>query len=147
MKIKITYERLFGEFEPAAMVWLASGDNAKTKLGYAINKLRPRIKKERERYANKLEDVNIDECSVDEKQNIIRNDEGPPDDQGYVFTKEGKKKRNKRRTELWESETEIEAYFATSVPEDLSAADREAFMGIVIEEKAQAAAAISDHEI
>lgn len=141
MKIKITFERLFGEFEPVASVWLARGENAKTKLGYAIDKMRPRIKKAREVYANLLEDINIDECSVDEKQNILRNDDGPPDDGGYVFTKEGKKKRNKRRQELWESKTEIEVYFATALPKDLTTAEREAFSGIVIEEKAQAATA------
>ncbi len=147
MKMKVTHERLFGEFEPTAMVWLARGENAKSKLGYAIEKMRPRIKKAKETYSNLLEEINIDECSVDDKQNIIRDDDGPPDDGGYVFTKEGKKKRNKRRQQLWEQGIEIEVYFATTVPDDLTTQERDAFAGLVIEEKVQAAAAGPDEGV
>ncbi len=146
MKVKTTYERLLGDFEPAASVWMAGqkGENAKTLLGYAISKMVPRLKKIKETYAGLLEDINIEECIKDDKGRIMRDDEGRCD-----FTLEGEKKRNARRKTLWESSIEVEVYYATQipkVPDDLSYIEYHSLLGFVIEEKAAAAEAAAATE-
>lgn len=136
MKTKTTYENLFN-FAFAAQSWLAGGkDRDKTKLGYAITRMMPRVQKLQGKYNNGVEDINIDCCATDDKGIILRDEGG-----NYKFTKDGLKERNKRRESLFESEIEIEPYFATDVPADLTDLEREAFYGFIIREEATAAEA------
>ncbi len=137
MKTKTTFERLF-EFARAADGWLARDKaNERTKLGYAISRMTARVKKAQERYLAAVEDINIDACATDDKGIILRDSRGD-----FTYTRDGLKQRNKLRQELYESEIEVEPYFATQLPDDLTEAEREAFEGFVVREE-MAAEAVS----
>lgn len=134
MSSKTTYERLIN-YNAHSRVWLNEDKgNAKTKLGYAISRLSPRIEKLLQRYQNESEDINIDHCATDDKGYILRDERGD-----YRFTRDELKKRNHARQKLFESEVEIEPYFATEVPDDLPAAFHEICLGLIIREETESA--------
>ena len=133
--MKTTYEKLslFNEFASKYI-----SENKDDKLTYAIKKVGKRVEKifqkEGELIGEKVEDARIDNCSVDEKGNILRDDKGQ-----LIYTKEAMKKLNTdlrkiyrdAETEREAREYEIEPYIATVIPE-LTEEQREAFSGIVI---------------
>lgn len=131
MKSTITYERLF-DYIGAASAWLKetkdSQANSRTKLGYAIQRMSARAQKLSEKYQRKLEDLRIEHCSIDDKGLILRDERNQ-----YRFTKDGLTKLNRAQEELYGSDVEIEPYYATAIPKDLSAIYVEAFFGIVID--------------
>jgi len=127
MKTKTTFENVL-TFALTAQVWLAQNkDNENTKLGYAISRMNARIQKAQQRYNNQREDIQIDCCQTDEKGIILKDEQGQ-----YKFTKPELKRRNKEWQDLFEKEIEIEPYFATALPDDLTYVEREAFAGFVI---------------
>lgn len=131
-RMKVTYEQVYG-FLITSQRWLDSNEShAKTKLGYAIQKIRPRAEKLWAKYQNHLEDIDIDNCFVDDKGVIQK--EG----NGYKFTKDGAKAAKVAREKLLESEVEIEPHYATSlVGTELSTSQQLAFIGFVLESEVQ----------
>lgn len=131
MNVTTTYERVFN-FARTASEWLAKAEgNQNTKLGYAITRLEPRVKKVAEQYTNATDDINITHCSTDDKGNILRDEH-----REYKFTKDALKLRNSDRQKLFESAIEFKPYYATELPKDLTFAELDAFEGFVIKEGA-----------
>lgn len=129
--IKTTYEKLF-YYNEIAQAWLEDNPpRERTKLGYAISRLTPRVRKAFQQYQNLREDIAVDTCAVDEKGLILRETHNNE----YKYTKEKQAERNQRWRKLYESEIEIEPYFATQAPNDLTVIEREAFAGLVIREE------------
>jgi hypothetical protein len=134
MTTKTTYEKLF-TFSHIAQAWLNAGkDRVNTKLGYAITRLAPRLQKLERKYQNAIADIQIDCCEVDERGIILKDERGE-----FRFTKVGLKDRNRKQLELLEAEIEIEPYYASQAPDDLSESEREAFEGFVLKVEADAA--------
>lgn len=139
MKTKISYERMF-EFVAISQQWLVKDqDNADTKLGYALNKMMSRLKKSQKRYHARVDEIQIDTCVVSDGEAM--NDQGKRTPKGCIlkdangqfeYTKEGALERNRKIQELFESQFEVEAYFATELPDKLTYAEREAFDGLVM---------------
>jgi len=99
----------------------------KTKLEYAIQRTLSRIAKTNDGLQEQLETIDIDHASTD-KDGILLT--GP---NGYQFTPEKKKARNAKRTALIKAvDVEIDPYFASEIPDDISEADLDAFEGIII---------------
>ena len=136
MTITTTYEKLF-DYALTAQRWIAKdAANKNTKLGYAIvNKMEPRVKKAAEGFNVRIEDLNIDHASVDEKGVLLIGEKGE-----FRYTKEELKKRNTAQRALQQETCEIEVYFATALPEDLTEQEIENFTGFVIKEGTAAAA-------
>lgn len=127
---KTTYEAIY-VFLLVSQVWLAAKEeNAKSKLGYALQKVRLRAEKLWNQYQAKVEDLNIDHCVVDDKGVILKDEKGE-----YKFTKEGMKARNQARQKLYESEVEIDPHFVTAKLPELSTSEQLAFIGFVMREE------------
>jgi len=126
--MQTTYERVL-TFDGAAK----GRAGQKTKLSYAIERVMKSYAKQMGdlyvAYQDKLTDLNIEHCSVDERGNII---------EPMVYTKEAQRARLKGQREalraLMEAAVEVEPYTASSLPEDLTDAEREAFAGFVLPE-------------
>jgi hypothetical protein len=127
---KTTYEAAI-TFLNVSDLWLKQAEvNAKTKLGYAIQRVRPRAEKLYNEYRSQVEDIGIDHCVTDDKNVILKDERGD-----LRFTKEGAKARNKALRELPENEVEIDPYFATSLDGiGLTVAQELAFEGFVLKE-------------
>lgn len=122
-------------FSRAATGYLARNPN-ETKLKYAIERIQSQLQKAQTEIQEKLTEIEIDCCSVDERENILRDAQG-----NLQFTKENMKKRNKEQAALLDKEDiEIDPYFCQKVPEGLSALEESAFAGLVIQESKLAAA-------
>jgi hypothetical protein len=127
-----TYEQIL-TFANAARGYLERSKGQKTKLAYAIERVMKGYETQTTNletaYRDKLEDIEIEHCSVDDRGNIIS---------PYVFTKEAQRARLKARkeasAELLKSEVDVTPYMATQIPDDLTEAEREAFAGFVVEE-------------
>lgn len=118
------------QFNNFATNWVAQ-NGVETKLKYAVNRMIKRTDPIKEKAFEELENARIDNCSVDERGNILR-EEGNP--QLYKFTKDGLKALNKRSKEIYSDEIEFEQYIATQLPEDLDEVIRQIFTGFVIKE-------------
>lgn len=145
MIVTMTYGRLF-DAALAAQRWLnAAGSDGKrdetkatgrknTKLGYALTRMEPRIKKVAEAFNLLIEEVNIDHAATDEKKILVLDERG-----GFRYTPERLKERNAAQRALNLRECEIDCYFATEVPDDLTEEETEALTGFVIKEEAASA--------
>jgi hypothetical protein len=98
-----------------------------TKLGYAIKKVGKQLDKIIVGYQEKLEDLRISLCSVDEKENVIKNEK----DQ-YVYTRENLALFTSGARDLSKEEYEIEPFICTELPKDLTEQEIEVFTGFVI---------------
>lgn len=127
--MKPTYEHLFN-FLRISQAWLAKSEsNAKIKLGYAIERVAPRVQKALQVYQSKLEEVDLDHCATDKDGIVLRDEHGQ-----FRFKPDQEKLRNAARQSLFESEVEdFKPYFATKVPEDLTYLERYAFWPVVLE--------------
>lgn len=106
-------------------------DKAPTKLIVNIKNIGKQIKKAFETYSEKLTDLNLDYCAVDESKKppvIMYNELG-----GLCFTIEKQKELNKKRKELYESEVDIYPRI-TEGEFELTDEEKDAFSGIVIPE-------------
>lgn len=68
------------------------------KFQYCIKKILNQAQKIKAKEQKKIQELQIDYCSVDEKGNVLHNDKG-----GYVYTKENLKELNKKINELNEN--------------------------------------------
>jgi len=122
--MKFTFDKI-KEFAEIGKLYSDFNDN---KLSYAIKKVLKRIDKVQVQINEAMEDLRIDNCNVDEKGNVLRDEKG-----SYQYTKEGLKALGKGMRELKDAEYELEIYIATETPEGLTEEQKEAFKGIVIE--------------
>lgn len=120
--MKLTLKKS-NEFISVGSDYAKENDN---KLSYAIKKTIKRIQEASEDFNEKAEDLRIEYCSTDEKGNVVKVNGQ------YQFTKENLRKLNADFKKLF---LEIDPYFATEIPEDLTDEQTEAFEGIVIEVK------------
>jgi len=129
------------EFNMAAHVFLNSnGNNSKTKLGYAIQKVtKQSIKKVVEDYNFDKEFLNIEHCHTDENDVIVYDlvkDHLGNDQQRYRFSKKGLKAKmqaeKKFVSEYDEKTFEIKSHIVKDVPAGISEEHLEAFDGFVI---------------
>jgi hypothetical protein len=104
--------------------------NAKesSKLSYAVVRTAKRCERVIEKFNDAMEDARLDNCMTDEKNKAILRDERGE----YRFTPDGLRKVTEKRRELLDAEVELELYFATELPPDLSSDARVAFEGFVI---------------
>jgi hypothetical protein len=102
-----------------------------TKTEYAIKRVRAQIIKYSEKIQERMADIEIDLCVVDDKEVIQRDAQG-----NLCFTREKFKERNQRQRAVLsdEDEYEVEPYFLKSVPANLTDEQLEAFTGLVIQE-------------
>lgn len=156
MVITTTYEKLF-EAANTAQRWLNPADEAgkldekkatsrkNTKLGYAITKTEPRIKKAHEAYSELIEENGIEHAETDAtgektgiKGGLLMDSKG-----AFVYTKESLKARNAANRAVLKKECEIDIHVATSLAgtEDMTENDIEILTGIFIKEGAVAATA------
>jgi hypothetical protein len=129
-----TYKEILA-FANASRGYLERVKGQKTKLAYAIERVTKGYAAQAEKleaaYREKLADLDIEHCSTDERGNILTDGAGR-----YVYTKDAQRARLKRQREELErllgAVVEVEPYFATALPDDLSDAEREALTGFVI---------------
>ncbi len=133
---KTTYADVI-KFLNVAGAWLA-GDpaNARTKLAYAIERVRTRAEKIVREYNTRLADIAVEHCETDDKGIILEGPQGQ-----YRFKKEQRKACLDEQRKLADQQVEIEPYFATKLPTDkdgksaLTANEAVAFTGFVISEE------------
>lgn len=97
------------------------------KLKYCLKKLSDKIKSINLLRQEEIEDIKIDLCSIDEKGNIIREENG-----NFKYTKDNLKFLNKQIKEISSRDYEFEPYYFkdTSI---LTDEQKELFKGIIIE--------------
>lgn len=107
------------------------GRSKETKLTYAIKRVIARLQKHQAVVSEALSDIEIDYCVTEkrgEDEVIARDGQG-----NLQYTREGIKARNAATKKyLSESNVEVEPYFATTLPDDLTIEEIEAFAGFVI---------------
>jgi hypothetical protein len=121
----MSYADIF-QFIQNANNWL-SNHKDETRIHYALRKLIKQCNKLIVVYQEKIEELNIDNCSVDEKGIILRDERNE-----YKFTKEGLKKRNEQRREEYEKLQVITPFYITD-KSPLSEADIDNFRGFIVE--------------
>ena len=98
-----------------------------TKFTYALGKLLKQANKINKETQEKLEDINYEYCKTDKNDVIMESDKG-----NLVYTKEGRISRDKAVRKLRDEEVEIEPYYATKVPDNLTHSERDAFTDFVL---------------
>lgn len=152
---KITYERLI-TYANYATNWLNKEEkNKNTKLGYAIERFGKKYPKYIKEYNEILDerqfqinDAYTDFASEDADKNIarliVKDDKGNVTYTENKYTRENKKlcdakirsinkETNDILLEFISKEIEIEPYYTTSIPDNLTIQEIEAFTGIIIE--------------
>lgn len=127
-KFKISNQDVFVLNEVAGK-WVENNPN-ESKLKYAIeNKIAKRIAELIEKYQNEVEDIKIENCSVDKSGNILRGDKGE-----LSYTKAAETKKIKELRNLWKKQVEIEPHIVefNGVLTDF---ERETFEGVLIDKK------------
>ena len=131
--MKTSWHRL-EKFSRHADVYMAQVDDTRSgyKLRYAISRVLDQIERLKSDVQQRLAEIEIDHCMVGSengvKDIILRDGQGK-----LRYTKEGMVSRNaEQATYLGEDNFELEPYFATLVPDNMSAPDLFAFEGIVI---------------
>ena len=124
---KVTNEQI-SIFNALASAYLKEHEG-KNKLAYAVKRQLKLIKDKVEQIQDELQEVAINCASVDDKGNLIVNDNN------YTYKPEKRIELGKKQREILKREVEIENYFTQEVPEKLDYQFKEAFTGFVIEEK------------
>jgi hypothetical protein len=121
-----TYEEVF-TFIQLGNAWLTRNDKKDSKFKYGLTKELKAAVALGNKYNEQIEDIDIDHCATDDKGVILRDEKNE-----LRFTKDGIKARIKARRELFKSSVEIEPYFASDVPDDLTEFEKEVFAGFVL---------------
>lgn len=98
-----------------------------SKLRYGIKKVLKQCQALYASYLEQLEDLDIEHCSVGKDDVILKDERGQ-----LVFTKDGLRKRNAARKQLFEAPVTVTPHLVQVVPEGLTEAEREAFQGFVL---------------
>lgn len=101
-----------------------------SKFTYAIQRMLKRSQSVLENWGEIVQDLNIKHASEDKDGNLDSDGRGQ-----FKFKRDELLKRNKEQRDLFGSQTEIEPYYATSVPEDLDPEDREIFIDFIIKDE------------
>lgn len=96
-----TYAELLGTVQILNAI-LKQDEN--TLSGKKLTKIAKLIQPKLDEYNERLEDLRLDHCSVDEKDNLILDDKG-----GYTYTKDGNKKLRQAIKDLIQEEFEFES--------------------------------------
>lgn len=128
--MKTSWQRIL-KFSRAAQAYYSEETNKQTKLGYAIKRVTSQLEKIQADHFQRRDDISIDNASVDGAGILLTEADGR-----FRFTPDKLKLRNKQWRELEEADNyEIEPYFATDLPPDLSDDLREALTGFVIKQE------------
>lgn len=128
--MKITYRRLF-QFNTVAIDVMKNMPD--TKLAWAIKKITKKTDIQAEQFNELVAEAEINNCEVDEKSRIIRDS-----NKDLIFTKDGFKAMKKEKKEAMDATLEIEPYFATEFPKELTQDQIEILTGFAIPEKVEA---------
>jgi hypothetical protein len=123
------------QFNLAAHNYLAE-NKGETKLAYTLKKVAKQCLPVLEKYNSDLEDIAINNASVDEKGNLLHlKNEADGEIIGYSYTPAAAIQRKKEATELFTSEKEypITPHICKDIPTDLTEAHTEVFADFVIE--------------
>jgi hypothetical protein len=123
------------QFNLVAHNYLAE-NKGDTKLAYALKKVTKQCLPVLEQYNSDLEDIAINNASVDEKGNLLHlKTEVDGKIIGYNYTPAAAIQRKKEATELFASEKEypIIPHICKDIPVDLTETHTEAFAGFVTE--------------
>lgn len=131
-KIKRTYKQLF-EFAAIANAYGKKNEGKENKLTAAIKSIAKELKRVNEDYQEELSEIQLNNCSVDEKtQCILTDDKG-----NYQFTKDAQRKVIKEKKELDNKIVEVNQRIAVGAEDlitSLTDYERESFEGLVITE-------------
>ncbi len=131
-------------FAAAASNVLERTKGKETKLTYAINRVLKRLQKAQDAVNEALGDIEIENCVTEKRGEddvIVRDVQG-----NLQFTKAGIRARNAaRRKYLSDANVEIDPYFATKLPDDLTVNEIEALAGFVIRPE-EVAGLVADFE-
>ena len=133
MKIQRTYLELIN-FNQVAAAYLDKNKEAETKLCSAIKQFSKQLKNIFEDYNDERDDLQRNNCSVDEKTKVILKDEKG----NRQFTIEAEKKLKKEMKELLQAKVECHARIPEGIDElisELTETEREVFSGIIIPEQ------------
>lgn len=125
MKVEKTLEEVLN-FGTIANNYISRTQGKDEKFIYAIKKVAKKIKKHYEDYNDAIFNIDMDTCSVDEKGNILKDEQG-----NFVFTRENLIKKRNSIKELIAQKVEFDNYIATSIPEDLTEVEIETFKDFV----------------
>lgn len=103
--MKTTYKDFSAAFVNAKAL---SQKYSKTKFGYACGRFCSLNESVYDEFAKKMNDLNVEHASTDEKGNIITKGEGERAD--YVYSKEGAKALSEARGKLLEQEVEVKVF-------------------------------------
>ena len=115
-------------FMNAAAAHLKAHDKADSKLTYALKKMLKACGAHHTAYAEGVEDLRIEHCVVDPKNQAILHDERG----AYVFTKDGMRAFIKAEKALRETAVVIVPFVVQDMPDDLTDDERGAFAGFVL---------------
>jgi len=101
-----------------------------SKFRYALRRMVKRVEAVWTTYTEAVEELDIEHAATGDKDVILKDQHGQ-----IAFTRDGLRARNKARKALFDSEVQIEPYYAKDVPE-LTDAEREAFTGFVLKDDA-----------
>jgi hypothetical protein len=129
-KTKQSYKAIFN-FIANANVYLKM-HTEETKLKYAIERTGESVNKTSQEYTKLLKDIRLEHALSEPNGKVpfTINEQG---EREYEYTKEGLKKLDKAIEDLFNSEVEIEVYYATELPETLEEGFKNVFKGFVIE--------------
>ena len=130
MTIKKTREEV-NFFHNSALIY-RQNNNKKSKFNYALGVLLNRqTEKIQKTTKEKIEDINTEHAAVDRDGVLLR------DGDNYKYTKDEAKKRLQKIRQVWKEEVEIEPYYATDVPQDLTLSEIDAFTDFVLRRDAE----------
>lgn len=129
-KVTKTYKEVFG-FIANANAYLKSNEE-ETKLKYAIERTGEKVNLVTKEYFQKLKDLRLEHALSEPNGKVpfTTNEQG---EREYEYTKEGLKALDKAIEDLFESNVELEVYYAQELPEGLEEYFKQVFKGFVIE--------------
>jgi len=141
--MKTTYEKVLA-FTNVSKQVRGLSKAPQTKFHYAIDKMRSNIssacKKIEKAYTEKDMELQIKYASVDEKNNLVLQDNG-----SYSFSKDNWGKYQEELSRLLDEKSkevvEVEPYMAAHIPDNLSMYEAETFAGFILPENYEIAIA------
>lgn len=127
--MKTTWRNL-QNFAATAEAYLAA-HQGESKISYAIKRVRDQITGHAEELQLLMSDIEIDLCVVADVGNtkeVIQRDAAG----NLQFTRDGLRERAKRQRALLDHEFEIEPFYVSKWPEDLTPSQLAAFSGLII---------------
>jgi hypothetical protein len=99
-----------------------------TKFYYAIKRVLKNLRRPMERHGEAVQDISVEHAATEEKTGVLL-----MDGERFRFTREGMRSRLTALRRLNdEAEYEVEPYFATEVPADLTEEEQQAFAGFIL---------------